>query len=36
MKLLLDENLSSRIPDAISGLFPGSLHVKNAGLSRQT
>ena len=33
MKLLLDENLSDRIIFRIRDLFPGSIHVKAAGLS---
>jgi predicted nuclease of predicted toxin-antitoxin system len=32
MKLLLDENLSDRIPGQISTAFPGSSHVKTLGL----
>ena len=32
MKLLLDENLSDRIPGQISPAFPGSSHVKTLGL----
>jgi predicted nuclease of predicted toxin-antitoxin system len=35
MKLLLDENLSDRIPARISPLFPGSSHVKTLGLSHE-
>lgn len=34
MKLLLDQNLSRRIPPVISDLFPGSDHVANLGLDR--
>jgi predicted nuclease of predicted toxin-antitoxin system len=34
MKLLLDQNLSRRIPEIISDLFPGSDHVANLGLDR--
>lgn len=34
MKLLLDQNLSRRIPPVISDLFPGSEHVANLGLDR--
>jgi predicted nuclease of predicted toxin-antitoxin system len=36
MKLLLDENLSRRLIEAIDDLFPGSIHVTQAGLSRAT
>ena len=32
MKLLLDENLSDRIPRRIEDIFPGSSHVKQHGL----
>ncbi len=32
MKLLFDENLSPRLPDVLSGEFPGSSHVRNVGL----
>ena len=32
MKLLFDENLSPRLPDLLSGEFPGSSHVRNVGL----
>lgn len=32
MKLLLDENLSRRLLEDIQDLFPGSLHVVQAGL----
>lgn len=35
MKLLLDENLSPRLVPRIEDLFPGSVHVRSAGL-RQT
>jgi predicted nuclease of predicted toxin-antitoxin system len=34
MKLLLDQNLSDRIPAQVSGLFPDSCHVKSLGLDR--
>ncbi len=34
MRLLLDQNLSRRIPTLISDLFPGSDHVGNLGLDR--
>jgi predicted nuclease of predicted toxin-antitoxin system len=36
MKLLLDENLSRRMLALIQDLFPGSIHVTQAGLSRAT
>lgn len=36
MKLLLDENLSRRLLEAIQDLFPGSVHVTQIGLSRAT
>lgn len=36
MKLLLDENLSHRLLEAIQDLFPGSVHVTQAGLSKAT
>ncbi len=32
MKLLLDENISDRIVEGITDVFPGSPHVKSAGL----
>jgi predicted nuclease of predicted toxin-antitoxin system len=32
VKLLLDENLSSRLIEALSGLYPGSEHVHGCGL----
>ena len=32
MKLLLDENLSPRLPRVLGDLFPDSLHVEDAGL----
>jgi predicted nuclease of predicted toxin-antitoxin system len=35
MKLLLDENLSDRIPARISPLFTGSSHVKVLGLANE-
>lgn len=34
MKLLFDENVSPRLVVGISDLFPGSVHVRDAGLSR--
>lgn len=33
MKLLIDQNISKRIIDSITDIFPGSIHVKNAKLS---
>ena len=33
MKLLVDENLASSLPYRITDLFPGSIHVSEAGLS---
>lgn len=33
MKLLFDENLSSRLPDQLSDLYPGSVHVRQCGLA---
>lgn len=36
MKLLLDENLSRRLIEAIHDLFPGSIHVTQAKLNRAT
>jgi predicted nuclease of predicted toxin-antitoxin system len=32
MKLLFDENLSRRLVKVVQGLFPGSVHVTEAGL----
>jgi len=32
MKLLFDENLSHRLAEKVSDLFPGSTHVRNVGL----
>jgi predicted nuclease of predicted toxin-antitoxin system len=32
MKLLFDENLSPKLPDLCSALFPGSAHVRDCGL----
>ena len=34
MKLLLDQNLSRRLPGLIGDLFPGSDHVASLGLDR--
>ena len=36
MKLLFDENLSPKLPKLLEGVFPGSTHVKNCGLTRST
>ena len=36
MKLLLDENLSGHLLEAIQDLFSGSVHVTQVGLSRAT
>ena len=32
MSLLIDENLSPRLPRALRDIFPASLHVKDPGL----
>jgi len=32
MRLLFDQNLSPRLPRLFSDLFPGSMHVREAGL----
>jgi predicted nuclease of predicted toxin-antitoxin system len=32
VKLLFDQNLSSKLPRALADLFPGSLHVQDLGL----
>ncbi len=32
MKLLFDENLSPKLPNRLSDLFPSSLHVRDAGM----
>jgi predicted nuclease of predicted toxin-antitoxin system len=32
VKLLLDQNLSPRLPRLLSDLFPGSVHVREVGL----
>ena len=34
MKLLFDENLSPRLAVGLSDVFPGSVHVRDVGLSR--
>ena len=36
MKLLLDHNVSPRLPGLLSGPFPGSTHVSSVGLERAT
>lgn len=36
MKLLFDQNLSPRLADGLSDVFPGSVHVRDAGLARAT
>ena len=36
MKLLFDENLSSRLVPRLSDAFPGSIHVRDVGLARAT
>lgn len=36
MKLLFDENLSPRLVAGLSDVFPESVHVRDAGLSRAT
>jgi predicted nuclease of predicted toxin-antitoxin system len=33
VKLLFDENLSHKLAERLSDLFPGSTHVRNVGLS---
>ena len=35
MKLLFDQNLSPRLVEALSDLFPGSAHVHSLGLDRE-
>lgn len=34
MRLLFDQNLSPRLVDALSDIYPGSGHVQSAGLDR--
>jgi len=34
LKLLFDQNLSSKLVKALSGLFPDSLHVKDLGMEQ--
>ena len=36
MKLLLDENLSPKLPALIAAQFPGSLHIRDCGLKGAT
>ncbi len=36
MKLLLDQNLSHRLLQALNKFFPGSTHVRSEGLERAT
>ena len=36
MKLLFDENLSHKLSDRLSDLFPNSLHVRNVGMKATT
>ena len=35
MKLLFDQNLSSKLVKALADLFPGSLHVKDLGMEQE-
>jgi predicted nuclease of predicted toxin-antitoxin system len=32
MRLLFDENLSSKLPNRLGDLFPNSLHVRDVGM----
>jgi predicted nuclease of predicted toxin-antitoxin system len=34
VKFLFDENLSPQLPELLSGVYPGSLHVKHCQLSK--
>jgi len=34
MKLLLDQNLSPRLADRLTDLFPNSIHVQQVGLGK--
>ncbi len=34
MKLLLDQNLSPRLVNALADLYPGSAHLQDVGLDR--
>ena len=36
MRLLLDQNLSPQLVSALADVFPGSIHVRDVGLSRAT
>ena len=36
MKLLFDENLSPKLPNRLSDLFPSSLHVRDVGMKATT
>ena len=36
MKLLFDQNISPSLVALLADLFPGSLHVREAGLERAT
>ena len=36
MKLLFDENLSPKLPNYLSDLFPNSLHVRDVGMKATT
>ena len=36
MKLLFDENMSPRLGGGLADVFPGSVHVRDAGLDRAT
>ena len=36
MKLLLDQNLSPRLREALQDIYPQSLHVRDAGLESAT
>jgi predicted nuclease of predicted toxin-antitoxin system len=36
MKLLFDENLSPKLPNRLSDLFPNSLHVRDVGMKETT
>lgn len=36
MKLLFDENLSPKLPNRMSDLFPNSLHVREVGMKATT
>lgn len=36
MKLLFDENLSPKLPNRLSDLFPNSLHVRDVGMKATT